>query len=136
MNNIAKYIVGGLLIGALMLWSQAPVRLVDRDATGIVLGAAGRSYNSGMVTSVTTGTTITATTTKVKTLFCRNVSGATVTFTIADSGGTVYFPPSATGLAAGEVFLMSGNDTGLTMAGVVVTPSANSALGCQVEGAQ
>lgn len=136
MNNTAKYIIGGLLVGALMLWSQAPVRLVDGSATGVVLGAPGRPYSSGMVTSVTTGTTITSTTTKVKTLFCRNVSGATVTFTIADSGGTVYFPPAAEGLAAGEVFMMSGNDTGLTMAGIVVTPSANSALGCQVEGAQ
>lgn len=136
MNNKMKYIVGALLVGALMLWAQAPVRLVDGGATGIVLGAPGRPYNSGMVTSVTTGTTITSATTKVKTLFCRNVGGATVTFTIADSGGTVYFPPNATGLATNEVFMMSGNDTGLTMAGVVVTPSANASLGCQVEGAQ
>lgn len=136
MNNILKYLGVGLVAATLALWSQAPVRLVDGSATGMVLGAPGRPYNSGMVTSVTTGTTITSTTTKVKTLFCRNVSGATVTFTIADSGGTVYFPPAADGLGAGEVFMMSGNDTGLTMAGVVVTPSADNALGCQVEGAQ
>jgi len=136
MNNIMKYIGVGLVLGALMLWSQAPVRLVDGSATGIVLGAPGRPYNSGMVTSVTTGTTITTTTTRVKTLFCRNVGASTVTFTIADAGGTVYFPPNATGLATNEVFMMSGNDTGVTMAGVVITPSANASLGCQVEGAQ
>ena len=136
MNNKMKYIVGALLVGALMLWAQAPVRLVDGNANGMVLGAPGRPYNSGMVTAVTTGTTITSVTTKVKTLFCRNVSGATVTFTIADAGGTVYFPPNSEGLPANGLFFMSGNDTGLTMAGVVVTPSANAALGCQVEGAQ
>jgi hypothetical protein len=136
MNNILKYIGIGLVGIGFALWAQSPVRLVDGQATGIILGAPGRPYNSGMVTSVTTGTTITNVTTKVKTLFCRNVSGGTVTFTITDSGGTVYFPSNATGLGAGEVFLMSGNDTGLTMAGVVVTPNANGALGCQVEGAQ
>jgi hypothetical protein len=133
-NKIIKTV--GLVLGfaVAIALAQAPVRLVDGTAKGIVLGAPGTPYNSGMVTGVTTGTTITAATTKVKVMFCRNNSASDITFTITDSGGTVYFPTNTS--TAKQAFMLVASDIGLTMTGIVITPSANSALACQVEGAQ
>jgi hypothetical protein len=133
-NKTIKMIGVVLGLAAGLMLAQVPVRLVDGSSTGVVLGAVGKPYNSGMVTTVTSGTAITALTTKVKVLFCRNNTGAAVNFSVTDAGGTVYFPSNA--LASNGAVLMVASDIGITMTGVTVTPASNSAIACQVEGAQ
>lgn len=140
-KTVNKVLVGlGVMLAVSLVllfqpsFAQAPVRLVDRNSTGIVLGASGVAYNSGLVTTSVGGTTITSAPTKVKVLFCRNNSASPVTFSITDNAGVVYFPSN--NINANEAFMLIGSDSGLTMNGVRVLPGTNSVFACQVEGAQ
>lgn len=134
MTKVQKILIGLGLVGAIAVFAQAPVRLVTSGVTGLVLGAPGASYNSGLIAVTTGGTAITAVSTKVKVLFCRNNAATDTTLSVTDASANVYVPVQ--NLVTKGVFFLAGTDSGLTLVGVTVTAGANSAIACQVEGAQ
>lgn len=119
---------------AMLGLAQAPVRLVDRTATEINLGAVGGRWISGLTTISTSGTTITTAVTRVKTIHCRNNSASTATVTITDGGGAVYFPTNDVPVRG--VMVVVYGDAGLTMSGITVTAGTVGVIACQIEGAQ
>lgn len=114
--------------------AQVAVQLQDRGGAKIVLGAPGQAYNSGMTTITTGGVAITASTVKVKMIYCRNDSGSGATVLVTDAAAEVYVPTQT--MATKSVLLISLSDIGLTMAGVTITAGTNSAIKCQIEGAK
>ncbi len=133
MDKISKFLIGLWVVAGLAI-AQQPVRVVVGGGMGVILGAPGQPYNSTMTAITTGGTALTANVVKVKVLFCRNDSGSDTTFTVTNAAGTVYFPTNTIGTK--EVVMMGGTDSGVSMTGVTITAGANSAVACQVEGAQ
>lgn len=133
MNMIKNFLALMVLMVAAMQ-AQTPVTIVERGGTKIVLGAIGATYNSGMTAIVTTGTAITTSNIKFKVIWCRNDSAGALNITVADAAGEVYVPTQS--MAAKSVLFVAGTDMGVSVAGLTITASANSAIKCQVEGAR
>ena len=127
--------LAGLVLCSMgVVQAQVPVTLQDRGGAKIVLGAPGQAYNSGMTTITTGGVAITASTVKVKMIYCRNDSGSGATVLVTDAAAEVYVPTQT--MATKSVLLISLSDMGLTMTGVTITAGTNSAIKCQIEGAK
>jgi hypothetical protein len=117
------------------LLAQAPIKAVNGLGKELILGAAGKVYNSNLTAVTTTPTAFTATTTKVQVIHCTNITAGAVTVTIEDGNDVDYF--TATSMAANSVMVVQYGTVGLTYtSGIKFSASANSSIKCQVEGVQ
>lgn len=132
-----KSFISVLLVFSLFLSSalgQNPVKIVNGNNDEVILGAGGKSYNSGLIVATTASTSVTATATKVQVIHCTNSTSGVVTLTIENTAGDDYF--TTVSLAANSVMVVQYGSVGLTYAGVKLSASANSSISCQFEGVQ
>lgn len=95
----------------------------------------GQRFDSGIITIVTGGTTITSLTTAVQEIHCNTFGATASTVTIADGSGNVYW--DALPLAAHTVTFEQFGAVGMLFSGgLVITAGTGSALKCQVVGVQ
>lgn len=119
------------------LWAQVPVKPTDGAGNERVFSAAGKVYDSTMITLPTSETAVTAVTTSVQFIHCANTTGSAVTFTLKDNQGTpkTYF--AAVSVAANSVLTVHYGPIGLPMSGGIRwAAGTGSALNCQIVGVQ
>lgn len=131
-----KIVAAVAILGGLMLMAQLPVKQVDGSGNEIMNGPGGTRVLYTMATVPNSDTVLTASTIKVTTLFCNNITASTATLLIQNNVASpkTYYPTIS--IAANQaVSLVDGN--GLTFtSGLRWTAGTSNAIQCQVEGVQ
>lgn len=132
----SKVILGiglAILFGALLVFGQPPVKLVDGNNAEVAIAAAGKKYESGLVTIGATETTIASVTTKVQGVWCS--VPATTTLVLKDGNGSEWLP-TGTSITGPSALLIVNTPMGFTWTNGVKGTSGSGNVKCAVVGVQ
>ena len=125
----------GVIIGALILWAQSPVKITDGNSVERVTAAAGAAYNSGMTTLPGTLTVAVDATIWTQFLYCGNIDTIARTVTVTDNQSTPKVYLNAVSISANGVLTANFGSTGVPFAnGVKWQASTTNAINCVIIG--